>query len=85
MNEVKAVALGIAAIDDRLNRLTDAYIDKAIEKELYLQRKAALLDERTSLTSRKASLEGGRAGADAASRERPRTGKNVGNAWHFEK
>ena len=59
MKEAKAVALGIAAIDDRLDRLTDAYIDKSIERELYLQRKAALLDERTTLTSRKAFLEGG--------------------------
>jgi len=57
--EMKSVALNVAAIDERLSRLTDAYLDKVVEKEIYLQRKAALLDERTTLTSRKTCLEAG--------------------------
>ena len=58
-NEVKTLALNIAATDDRLGRLTDAYIDRVVEKDVYLLRKAALLDERATLTSRKAALTAG--------------------------
>ena len=32
--EMKSLALSVAALDDRLTRLTDAYIDKVIEKGL---------------------------------------------------
>jgi site-specific DNA recombinase len=55
--EIKALALNIAAVDERLDRLTDAYIDKLVERDLYLQRKAGLLDDRASFSARKASLE----------------------------
>ena len=41
-----ALELRIRQSDERLNRLTDAYIDRLIEKELYEQRKKALLLER---------------------------------------
>ena len=44
----------LKAIDDRLSRLTDAYIDEAIEKDLFLRRKEELLKERASL---RASLD----------------------------
>lgn len=44
----------LKAIDDRLSRLTDAYVDGTIEKELFLMRKEELLKQRNSL---RASLE----------------------------
>lgn len=36
----------LGQIDDRLNRLTDAYIDRLVEKDIFEQRKTALLAER---------------------------------------
>lgn len=44
----KALELRLAQIGDRLNRLTDAYIDGVIEQKLYEDRKAALLNEEKS-------------------------------------
>jgi site-specific DNA recombinase len=46
---VAALSLQLAQMDARLNRLTDAYIDRLIEKDLFEQRKNALLIERTDL------------------------------------
>src|SRR5581483_3675783 len=46
---VNSINLQIAQADDRLNRLTDAYIDRLIEKNIFEQRKSALLSERTDL------------------------------------
>lgn len=70
-NKVKAAGMGIAAIEDRLARLTDAYIDRLVERDVYLQRKASLLEDRITQTSRKAELETGVSGL------RQRTGKNL--------
>lgn len=44
--EIKAVKLNLSQLKDRLARLTDAYIDRVIEKDLFEERKAALLLER---------------------------------------
>ena len=44
-----ALALRLKQLDDRLNRLTDAYIDRLIEKDLFETRKTALLLERKGL------------------------------------
>jgi len=44
-NSVAALELQLVHIDERLNRLTDAYIDRLIEKDLFEQRKNALLLE----------------------------------------
>jgi hypothetical protein len=44
-------------IQDRLSRVTDAYIDRMIEREIFEQRKAALLMERKGLEEKLASLK----------------------------
>ena len=54
---LQSLTLAIAAIDDRLGRLTDGYIDRVIDRNSYLARKEQLLDERATLTSRKAKHE----------------------------
>ncbi len=46
---LKSITLRIAQLRDRLSRLTDAFIDRAIEKDIYEERKAALLMERKDL------------------------------------
>lgn len=43
---VAALKLRLAQIDQRTNRLTDAYIDRLIEKDMFEERKKALLMER---------------------------------------
>jgi site-specific DNA recombinase len=57
---MKATALQLSHQDDRLNRLTDAYIDQLIEKNLFEQRKSALLVERTHLEQRLAEWKAGK-------------------------
>lgn len=59
VNATKATALNLAAIDQRLERLTDAYIDKVIERDVYAQRKASLLEDRATVTSRESRLAAG--------------------------
>ncbi|HTV26967.1 MAG TPA: recombinase family protein [Xanthobacteraceae bacterium] len=56
-DEQRNLSLAVAAIDDRLARLTDGYIDQIIDREIYLARKERLLNERASLTSCNPSIE----------------------------
>lgn len=56
---LRALSLSIAAVDERVHRVTDAYVDQLIDKQTYVERKERLLGERLGLTSRKASLEAG--------------------------
>lgn len=49
LDQVKSMELNINQLQDRLNRLTDAYIDRMIDKETFEQRKAVLLIEKKSL------------------------------------
>ena len=59
--EINALNLRISNLQDRLARLTDAYIDRMVEKDIFEQRKAALLMERKDLEERVAALrDGGR-------------------------
>jgi len=46
---VTGLALQIRQLEDRLTRLTDAYIDRLIDKDTFEQRKTALLGERRQL------------------------------------
>jgi site-specific DNA recombinase len=46
---VVGLKLQLTKINDRLNRLTDAFIDGSVEKDLFEQRKSALLMERRDL------------------------------------
>jgi DNA invertase Pin-like site-specific DNA recombinase len=55
--EASALALRISALRDRLNRLTDAYLDGVLEKDLFEQRKTALLMERKELEEQLAHLK----------------------------
>ncbi len=45
-DHLAALQLRLAGIDDRLGRLTDAYIDGTIEKNLFENRKSSLLTEK---------------------------------------
>jgi site-specific DNA recombinase len=45
-DERKAINLRLGQVQDRLNRLTDAFLDGAIDRELFEQRKAGLLMEK---------------------------------------
>ena len=51
---VKACDMRMANIQERLARLTDAYIDRTIDKELFEDRKAALLNERAAVNEQRA-------------------------------
>lgn len=45
-NRTRALGLQLRQIEDRLVRLTDAYLDGVLEKELFEQRKTAFIQER---------------------------------------
>lgn len=45
----------LAALEDRLRRLTDAYLDGSIDKDAYSERRTSLLMERTGLRERQAN------------------------------
>jgi DNA invertase Pin-like site-specific DNA recombinase len=55
----QSLRLSLAATDDRLGRLTDAFVDRLIERDIYLQRKEKLLGERVELQDRMAACEAG--------------------------
>lgn len=56
----KSLKLALAQIDERLNRVTDAYIDRLIDRESYEQRKRALLLERAGLDDKLRALRDGK-------------------------
>lgn len=60
---INSLKLGLAQIDDRMNRLTDAYIDRLVEKDVFEQRKTALLVERLQTAEALASWESGKRSA----------------------
>ncbi len=53
--EKQTLSLAIAAIDDRMARLTDAFVDQVIDKATYLERKERLLHERAAVEAKKDS------------------------------
>jgi site-specific DNA recombinase len=57
---VQALQLRLSGIDDRVGRLTDAYIDRLIDKELFEERKAALLLERRDVDDQLTDWMGGK-------------------------
>ncbi len=60
---LSAVALlesRVTALTERLGKLTDAFLDNTIEKEIYEERKRAILIERKSLEGKVAELQDGR-------------------------
>jgi chromosome segregation ATPase len=72
-------------VSDRLNRLTDAYLDGTIEKEIYEERKAALLFERRAIEDRLNDLKTGKTSIPEIPRTRRRRVFIVQNADHGEK
>ncbi len=55
--EKRSLTLSITAIDERLARLTDAYIDQVVDRTTYLSRKEQLLHDRTLLVSRQTTSD----------------------------
>ena len=55
-----ALKLRLSQVDDRIGRLTDAYIDRPIEKDLFEARKNTLLSERLGLEAQIASWHDGK-------------------------
>ena len=56
---MQGVRLSLAAIEGRLQRLTDAFIDQLLDRESYKERHATLLHERVELTERLKALTDG--------------------------
>jgi hypothetical protein len=54
---VQALTLKIRQVTDRLNRLTDAYLDQTIEKDMFEERRAALIAERRAMEDQLKDLE----------------------------
>ena len=48
-NAIQAAKLRIEKVTERLNRLTDVYLDQALDKAMFEERKASLLGERRAL------------------------------------
>ena len=57
--QIKGVQLSLSQVTDRLNRLTDAFIDVAIDKQLFEERKTALLEERLHWSEQIAGIDSG--------------------------
>jgi DNA invertase Pin-like site-specific DNA recombinase len=53
---IKALRLRVQNLQDRLNRLTDAYIDGTVERDLFERRKTALLMEQKDIEEQLAGL-----------------------------
>ncbi|HEV2991156.1 MAG TPA: hypothetical protein VG759_22145, partial [Candidatus Angelobacter sp.] len=56
---VESLEMELSGVKDRLNRLTDAYLDNAIDRETFEQRKTALLMERRGIENRIQNLKNG--------------------------
>jgi hypothetical protein len=66
---VASLQLQLGQIEDRLTRITDAYIDRLIEKDVFEQRKTALLAERLQVQESLAQwLDGTRSESDELQR-----------------
>jgi len=55
--QVKALKLSLAANEDRMKRLTDAFLDQAIDRGTFEERKKALLEERLGIEQKLVRLE----------------------------
>lgn len=56
---INSLRLRLGQLDERMNRLTDAYVDRLIERDVFEQRKKALLLERLQTAETIASWESG--------------------------
>jgi site-specific DNA recombinase len=55
-DEIRSVKLRLDAVKDRLNRLTDAYLDGALDRSMFEERKQGLLGEQKMLEEQLAHL-----------------------------
>lgn len=56
-DQINALNLKLGQIEDRLSRLTDAYIDRVLDREIFEERKATLLMDRKDLEEKLAQLK----------------------------
>ncbi len=54
---IQAVTMRSEQVTERLNRLTDAYLDQALDKEMFEDRKAALISEKRALEDKRRDYE----------------------------
>jgi hypothetical protein len=59
-HEKESLRLKLAALDGRLERTTDAYVDRLIDKDVFEERKATILKERASFRDNLEDAEAGR-------------------------
>jgi len=59
--ELQGLKFKIEQITERLNRVTDAYLEGALDREMFEERKAVLIGERRALGNRRADYEANRA------------------------
>jgi DNA invertase Pin-like site-specific DNA recombinase len=57
--EIRSLNLRLNQLQDRLSRLTDAFIDRVIEKDIFEERKIALLMERKEIEEKLAEMRHG--------------------------
>lgn len=60
-HELQGLKLKIEQTTERLNRLTDAYLEGVLEREMFEERKAGIIKERRALQDRRADYEANRA------------------------
>ena len=58
--QISTLSLHLQQSSERLNRLTDAYLDEAIDRDLYEQRKASLLAEKRGIEDQLQDWKSGR-------------------------
>ena len=76
--QLQALNMRIEQVAERLNRLTDAYLDQALDKAMFEERRGALIQERRTLENTKRDYEENRRSVpDAVSR----CVELAGNAW----
>jgi DNA invertase Pin-like site-specific DNA recombinase len=59
--ELQGLKMKLEQITERLNRVTDAYLEGALDREMYEERKTMLIAERRALNDRRSDYEANRA------------------------
>ena len=59
--ELQGLKMKIEQVTERLNRVTDAYLEGALDREMFEERKAVLISERRALSDRRTDYEANRA------------------------
>ncbi len=56
--ELQSLKIKVEQVTERLTRLTDAYLEGALDREMFEERKTALIAERRALSDRRGRLRG---------------------------